>query len=345
MLCLLASLAAPSLAAPTRDLMRNEITMDLELRSLLDLVLGAAVMQGTLSLSENQQPDAALVEGVVALGIYSQALPYHKEDFWSNHASVTHTEMGEYAAQVFSQGSYQAPQVAASDFAHLTVQGMEFDLQALQSNPVIGSHVYATAFDGSAITLSMDLFSYYGDFGQDPETLPVDALTWLCNAQATVSYHPDQAQRYTMSSFSLSQPYWDGMIYEWQMIENTEYEYSVTLPGIFGLAEDAPACMVWQTGNGEATLTLEAKEELAGNYLAVLQNFQADAKNLELTENPDFCYFSAVGEGSYELHLVPQDVNWHYTLTLQFPPERQAEFILYAEFICNSLTAWGAANG
>ena len=67
--------------------------------------------------------------------------------------------------------------------------------------------------------------------------------------------------------------------------------------------------------------------------------------SLNELKNRDFSLFTAVGDGQYELHLIPEGISWHYTLTLSFPPERQAEFTLYAEFICNSLTAWGAANG
>lgn len=343
-LCLLLSLAPLALAAPTRDTVRSEITVDLELKSLVDLVLGAAVMQGENALEENAPPSANLLEGVLALGLYSQALPYHKADLWENHASLTHAEIAGYYAQVFSFGEYLAPAAVSSPFISLSNQGMDFDLSALKGNPVIGSHIYSSAFDGSHITLYLDLFAYFGDFGQTPETLPVDALTWLCNASVTLTYDPDQAQRYALCSFSLSDPYLDGMIYEWQAVENTQFEYSVTLPAIFGLAEDAPACMVWQTADGEATLTIQAQENMAGDYDAVLENFLKDASML-LSENRDFSYFSAVGEGCYELHLVSEGINWHYTLTLQFPPERQAEFTLYAEFICNSLTAWGAANG
>ena len=59
------------------------------------------------------------------------------------------------------------------------------------------------------------------------ENLPEDALTWLCNAQVMLEYSPDEAQHYTVCAFSLSDAYLDGMIYEWQAVENTEYEYSV----------------------------------------------------------------------------------------------------------------------
>jgi len=341
---LLLSVMPFALAAPTREIQRSEITVDLELESLLDLVLGAAVMRGVNALEENQAPDPSLVEGMLALGLYSQYLPYHGADLWENRASLTHDEISGYYGRIFSYGNYAIPASVSGEGVILTKQGMDFDLSALQNNPIIGTHVYSTAFDGTHVTLACDLFAYYGDFGQAPEFLPEDALTWLCNAQVTLEYSPDQAQHYTVCAFSLSKAYLDGMIYEWQAVENTEYEYSVAIPAIFGLAEDAPACMVWQTADGEATLTIQAHEAMAGDYNAVLENFLKDASML-LAENREFSYFSAVGEGLYELHLVPEGINWHYILTLQFPPERQAEFTLYAEFICNSLTAWGAANG
>lgn len=343
-LFLFLSLLSPAQAAPARDMQRNEITLTLEMQTLVNLALGAAVLEDIPALSEEETPSQGYVESIMALGLYSMALPYAGDDFWQNKATLSQSQLSDYYHMLFARGEYALPEAPLFPGASRKNDSLSFDLSPLQNNPVIGAHIYSTAFDGETVTLLCDLFTCYGDFFQDPQLLPEDALTWLCNARMTLQYAPETPFGYTVSSFSLSDTYLDGMISHWQQIENTEYEYSVTLPAIFGLAEDAPACMVWQTADGEATLTIHAQENMAGDYDAVLQNFLQDS-GMQLTENRDFSLFTAVGNGQYELHLIPEGINWHYTLTLSFPPERQAEFTLYAEFICNSLTAWGAANG
>lgn len=342
---LILSASSAAQAAPTRDIQRTEITLDLNLTTLVELALGAAVLQDVPVLQEEEDPSRALVEGVLTLGLFNLSLPYGGEDLLEGRAALSKAAIAEYYAMVFTRGEYQHGEAALSPCISWREDGLDFELSPLMENPSVGAHIYAAAFDGETVHLSCDLFTYYDEYGQRAENLPEDALTWLCNAQVTLKYAPEMPFGYTISGYALSDTYLNGMTYDWQFIENTEFEYSVLIPSILGLAEDAPACMVWQTADGEATLTIQALETTAGDYDAVLQNFRKDAAGLQLTEARDFSYFFAVGEGMYELHLVPQDVNWHYVLTLQFPPERQAEFTLYAEFICNSLTAWGAANG
>lgn len=343
--CLLLSAAPAALAAPARDMQRSEITLDLNLTALVELALGAAVLEDVPVLAEGENPPKALVEGVLALGLFNLSLPYGGQELLEGKASLSRAAIAEYYQMVFAQGEYQHGAAALSPCISWREDGLDFELSALMENPSVGAHIYSAAFDGETVTLLCDLFTYYDDYGQTAENLPEDALTWLCNARVTLKYAPEMPFGYTVSGYSLSETYLNGMIYDWQTVENTEYEYSVTLPSILGLAEDEPGCMIWQTADGEATLSLIAKEELAGDYEAVLQSALAGAPALEKMENRELSYFSLAGEGYYELHLIPQDVTWQYTLILQFPPERQAEFTLYAEFICNSLTAWGAVNG
>ena len=343
--CLLLSVAPYALAAPTRDIQRTEITLDLNVTTLVELALGAAVMQDVPVLTEGENPTQTLVEGVFSLGLFNLSLPYGGEELLEGKASLSKAVLTEYYAMVFANGEYQHGENALTSCIAWREDGLDFELSSLMENPSVGVHIYSAAFDGEKVTLLCDLFTYYDEYGQLAENLPEDALTWLCNAVVTLDYAPEMPFGYTLSGYSLSDTYLNGMTYDWQFIENSEFEYSVLLPSILGLAEDAPACMVWQTADGDVTLTIQADENMAGDYDAVLQNFLQDAADLQWTENRDFSYFSAVGAGTYELHLIPQDVSWHYILAMQFPPERQAEFTLYAEFICNSLTAWGAANG
>ena len=344
-LCLLFSLTPAALAAPTRDAQRAENTLEPGLKTLVELALGAAILHDVPSLEANEAPSQALVEGVLALGLYTLALPYTGEDIWENKAVLTDEEIAGLYKTVFTAGEYTRPASPLSPCITLQEKGMAFDLSSLRENPVIGAHIYSTAFDGSTVTLDCDLFTYYGEAAQSAEGLPEDALTWLCNAQVSLTYAPGAPYGYTLNGFSLSETYLNGMLYDWKAVENTEYEYSVTLPSILGLAEEAPACMVWQTAEGDATLTIEVTDKTEGGYDAALESFRGDASGLEITEERDFACFSAVGPGVYELHLIPEEINWAYTLVFRFPAQRQAEFTLYAEFIRNSLILWGVSNG
>lgn len=344
-LCLLLALAPAALAAPTRDTQRAEITLEPGMKTLVELVLGAAVLQDVPCLEEGQAPSPALVEGVLALGLYTLALPYAGEDIWENKASLTDEEIAGLYRMVFTTGEYARPDALVSPGISLRENGLAFDLSSLSENPVIGAHIYSTVFDGSVVTLDCDLFTSYVETAQSAEDLPEDALTWLCNARVLLTYAPETPYGYTLNGFSLSETYLNGMLYDWKAVENTEFEYSVTLPSILGLAEDAPACMVWQTADGEATLTIEVTDAAERGYDAALESFLKDADGLEVTQMREFSCFSAVGEGVYELHLAPEEINWAYTLVFHFPAQRQAEFTLYAEFIRNSLILWGVSNG
>lgn len=343
--CLVLSLAPAALAAPTRDPQRAEVTLDPGLQTLVELALGAAVLRDVPALEEGDQPTQALVEGVLALGLYSLALPCQGEKLLDNRASLTEEEIADYYRLVFTAGQYARPDQSTCPCITLTEKGAEFDLEALRENPVIGAFIYSTAFDGETVQLQCDLYTYYGEAAQSAEALPEDALTWLCNARVSLRYAPDSAYGYTLNGFSLSDTYQDGMLYDWNAVENTEYEYSVSLPSILGLAEADPQHRTWQTADGDASVTIDVITEGKTDYDAALSAFLLSHPGQTVTEEGEFSQFYAVGEGVFTLCIVPEELPWAYTLTLEFPPERQEEFTLYAEFIRNSMIAWGVSNG
>ena len=79
----------------------------------------------------------------------------------------------------------------------------------------------------------------------------------------------------------------------------------------------------------------------------MLAAFRQAHPDAVITEEAQFvqAQFLAEEPGQIVLCVVPQDVHWRYTVTLSFPAERQAEFSLYAQFIRNSMSVWGASNG
>lgn len=344
--CLLLSLCLPALAAPTRDLQRADVLLqDAGLNALIETALGGAVMADENALAADAAPDDALTASTLMVGLYNLSLPYAEKDLWEGKAHLSAEDALRFAAEIFTTPAAHVPAVSTED-ATVAENEIRFDFAKLQKNPMVGAHLYAAQDqDGENLTVQCDLFTYFGESGQSAETVPEDGLTWLCGAEVSLRRAPEKTFGYTVNSFSLSPTYLAGSLAAWLTIENTQYEYSVTLPGIFGLAENAPADMVWQTADDEAQITLMAIDMPAGGYDAVLQQYLKDCGEAAVTESPEFSTFCAVSEGAYELYVVPEGLNWYYVLAMRFPAQRQAEFTLYAEFIRNSLILWGVSNG
>lgn len=344
-LCLLLSCVPGALAAPVRDRAGEEPEIGLQM--LVNLAMGAAVLRDENVLTAGEQPSQALVEGVLALGMYTLQLPYSGGDeLFQGKPTLTDAEIAALYTGIFASGEYVRPAESSCPCIALTADGMTMDLSELQENPAIGAYIYETAGDDDGVTVQCDLFTYWGEFGQNAEDLPEEALTWLCHGEVSLRYDEDALFGYTLAGYSLSDTYADGMLSDWQTAENTEYEYSVNLPSIFGLADEAAACRVWQTADGEATLTIEA---LPGGvaYADALAAFMQENPDASITEEAEFsqAQFLAQQPGQIVLCVVADGVNWRYTVTLSFPEARQAEFALYAQFIRNSMQVWGASNG
>ena len=337
-------LGSSALAAPARDAQLEEMTIDRGLQTLVEMVLGAAALGDVAGLEENLPPSQRLLESALSLGIYSGNLP-GAEGKQQGVVKISHEDAAACAAMLFAQDDYTPLQ--ASDFPGLTADknGLAFDLSVQGANPLIGAHIYSTAFDGERVEVKCDLYAHYDSFLQSAQVLPEDALRWLCHGDITLRYAPESAFGYLVESFILSPAYLDGRLSDWQAVENTEFEYSVNIPAILGLAEDAPGHMAWQTADGLVNLSVDVHQEEAPSYEETLSRFMMNNPGLTVTEQREFSQFYAVGEGIYSLLIVSEWLPWSYTLTLTFPAERQAEFTLYAEFIRNSMIVWGLSNG
>ena len=345
MICLFVCLSPAALAAPLRDIQRADVALDGGIQTLAEMVLGAAVMRDIDGLEAGEAPGQELVEGALALGLYHLSLPYHGDEIWDNKAALSVQEAANLYQMIFTSGEYTQPAAAVFPCVTARPDGLDFDLAPLGDHPVIGAAIYSAAFDGAMVEVQCDVFTYYGEYGQSAEMLPEDALTWLCNARVLMKFAPETAFGYTVSGFSLSETYQDGMLYDWNAVENSEFEYSVNLPAILGLAADDPAHMAWQTADGLASVTIDVWPDYEKNYDQTLADFLLQNPQQTVTQERDFGQFYAVGEGAFSLWIVSEDLSWAYELKMTFPPERQAEYTLYAEFIRNSMIVWGLSNG
>lgn len=336
-LCLMTPAA---LAAPARDAQLEEMTIDLGMQTLLELVLGAAVISDVQGMEENLAPAQPLMEGILALGLQNGALAAE-----NGKMAFTQDQAAAVYASLFTSGEY-APLIQSA-LSCFTLKGeeMQFDLSFLSANPMIGVHIYSTAFDGEKVEALCDLYTYYDSYAQSAQLLPEDAMSWLCHGEITLNYAPETAFGYTVDQFALSPVYLNGRLSDWQQIENTTYEYSVNLPSILGLASDDPARMAWQTADGMAEAEIRVHTDYTASFDETLNQFMLSNPGQTVTQQREFSQFFAVGEGSYTLWIIPEGLSWAYTISLSFPAERQAEFALYAEFIRNSMIVWGLSNG
>ena len=342
-LCLVGGVV-PALAAPARDVQTMDVLLDDNLMTLLNIIDTAIPEEcfsepGVTLLEDGEQPATILVEQALAAGV-----------LYARPTTVlTKEEADELYHQLFTYGELNLEEANSLIFVSLTADGVETYPEIFVENGGAGVWVYSAAFDGTDVTLECDLFYLeYADFGGYQtvyvDELPEDAVTWVCNAEMSLRADPEKEFGYTLNSLTISPVYQDGNLSRWQDVENTEYEYSVSIPSILGLCDDDPAHRSWQTGDGSVTLTIDAEEESL-SYAEALSRFTQAHPELTVIEEEEFGNFYAFGEGCFILLCVGEDINWNYTVTLTFPAERQAEYSLYAEIIRNSMIVWGLSNG
>ena len=345
LLCLgLCGAAVPAMAAPTRDIQTMDVLLDDHLMTLVNIIDTAIPEEcfsepGFTVLEEGAQPASIFVEQALTAGV-----------LYARPTTVlTREEADTLYHQLFTCGELELEAADSLTFVTLTADGIETDPGLFIQNGGAGVWVYSAAFDGADLALKGDLFYLeYADFGGYQtvyvDELPEDAVTWVCNVEMSLRADPEKEFGYTLNSLSLSPVYQDGNLSHWREVENTEYEYSVTLPSILGLADDDPAHWSWQTGDGSACLTIDAEEESL-SYADALARFTQAHPDLSVIQEEEFGDFYAFGEDCFFLVCAGEGINWNYTLTMTFPAERQAEYALYAEFIRNSMIVWGLSNG
>ncbi len=204
-------------------------------------------------------------------------------------------------------------------------------------------YVYAAAFDGEKATVYGDVYSCDMEEGGSVEYLPEDMVTWLYNCVLTLTPDLDAEAGYEVASLDVLSPlYRSGSPWLWEETQNEAYSYSFNLPTGFELKENVPERMVWQMAEGE-TLAVDAFENVG--YDTLLQDYMNAPTGEVLLEKAEFGYFSTYGDTFYEVHVAVDGTPYAYILRLDFPQERQGEYLLYGDLIRNSFFVWGGAVG
>ena len=342
-LCLIFS-SFPALAAPARDQQTVEVTVTEGMHQLIDILLIASqgeilAFRGTLTLEQGQEPSAELTERALAAAAYLR-----------DTQTLTLDEAKALYHQLFTFGEYQLPEegvhtLNAGSGYTVSPEGLQFELLPAPGNTGYGAYLYSAQFDGTDVLVKGDLYRADHSFdGVSPEEIPEDALAWTGNAEFSLRFAPETEYGYTVNGFSYSPAYQAGGMNLWYEAQNTEYEYSVNLPDHLGLADDTPARMVWQSAEGDVTLTIEAAEGSL-SFDEALAAFLQEHPGQTVTQQRLFDDFYSFADGSFTLIVVSEALPWHYTVTFTFPAERQAEYEFYSEIIRNSFSAWGISNG
>lgn len=205
-------------------------------------------------------------------------------------------------------------------------------------------YVYAMGYDGEKTVVYGDVYTHDWEENQPVHELPEEAVTWLSHCQVTLRPSQVAAGGFEVESCdALSPEYRAGRTAQWQMADNTEFGYSLNLPTGFFLRDDVAGCMVWEMDAGEETLTVEAFENMG--YEAALADYLDAPTGEVLLEKAEFGTFSTYGDTFYEMYVVMDGLEYGYRVRLDFPAERQGEYLFYGELIRNSFFVWGGAVG
>lgn len=202
----------------------------------------------------------------------------------------------------------------------------------------VGAYVYECVEEGGCFVLSCDIYLEYNDDSL-PEFAAEDALAWLCDATVCVKRVKDG---YECVKCDIGAYY---QVESFESFESADNGYEVTLPDFFAANGDGYDFSCYdEDGALVAGVTYRceesSREDLAA-YAAALGDEGDGEMRVDLELEIGMC--TAHRAGVYV--IVYADGGAYYSLTLTYPPERDAEFSLYAEFMRNSFLVADMSNG
>ncbi|MBR4539322.1 MAG: hypothetical protein IKO52_10820 [Clostridia bacterium] len=337
--------AFPALAAPTRELQSIEINLTEGLRALIEIAAWSTVWDryalhaDSLVLEAGKAPNP----GGAERAMYEAARRVSQTTFLSME------EANNLYGQLFTQGEWTVPD---SSSPYFTVTGEGISLNDLSVAPGNyggeGAYLYSASFNGMDAAVRCDLYDISwmapAEGQASVEEAPEELVSWTYHMEASLRFAPETEFGWTLNSISLSPYYRDGNFGEWWEAENWELEYSVNLPGSFELTDETSDHWVFKNTEGDAVLTIEAKEDDL-SYDQALAAFMQDNPGRKVTQERLYDAFTSLVDGEFIMVVTADEYPITYTITLTFPKDRQAEYAFYAEIIRNSFGVWGLSNG
>lgn len=337
-LCL-ALAAFPALAAPARDIRAIEVTADDKLQTLVNIACEAIPEEcfgaGACAVLEKDQAPSALL---TAQALWTAVL------LTGETTRISEEEADRIYHQLFTSGTYDAAAVAGSGSPFITAAEGALEVNPKASPTGLGgAYIYEITFDGTDALVRCDLYNCEVE-GADVNEAPDELVSWTHCAELSLRFAPETEFGYTVNSIFLSPAFRDGNFGDWWEAENGDLEYSVNLPGSMKPADGTPEHWVFMNAEGDASLTIEAKEDDL-SYDQALAAFMTANPGKNVRQERLYDAFTLTEAGRFVMVVTADEYPVTFTLTLTFPAERQAEYEFYAEIIRNSFGVWGLSNG
>jgi hypothetical protein len=197
---------------------------------------------------------------------------------------------------------------------------------------IVGVYIYEVRrTPDQSLLLQADVYRMHG-IRSSVEEAPEDSLTWLCGMETTLRQQEGQPDRWVPYSLRLSSPYAAQHLRPYR-----GEEFELAVPDFF--VEEGPAApggVRFVAPGSVATLTVQRQTAEGQTEQAVMQQLAQ--------QNPVYVFSRQFDEqtgavlahapGDLAFALVAGEEAW--ILQLRFPVEREREYSLYFEFLCNS---------
>ncbi len=320
MLALPAAQAAPARTLGAMDLDAAQLQ---QLQPMLDGLAQAAWQQGVLSWQPGEAPPQKLQEGV----LLAEARRTHPGE---NGVLLDQQQAHSLYGSFFALEGYQP--LAQPGDARIQVTENGYQLTLDQGADAVGAYVYEVrrTLDDS-LHLRADIYQMH-DIQGSVEEAPEDSLTWLCGMDATLRQQEGQPDHWVATGLQLTPAYAAQNLRPY-----LGDGFALAVPDFF--AEDSaaqPNGVRFVAQGVEATLTVERLTADVESEQALMQ--QLAQQNAAFAFSRQFDDLSgailARAPGDLAFALLAGDDAW--VLRLRFPEEREREYSLYFEFLCNS---------
>lgn len=207
----------------------------------------------------------------------------------------------------------------------------------------MGLHIYALRDQDGLISLEGDLYLVAG-MKVSPDDAPDDSLRWLCQFSAQLKRDAEAPGGFVLVGQQLSPVY---AAQSFVLLEHPEEtaRFELMLPDFLQAPADLKAFpLVFSSPDGQAKLTLS---------LLPMEDRNEESERARLSEAHPSLHFAQAEEfgpslegampGYRVIQVHGEDLI--YCLELQYPPQLEAEYSLYYQFIRNSFVVSEIAVG
>lgn len=327
-------------AAPTRDLTTSALEHEAliaQVQPLVDAAAAAAIRQDIAIFSNESQPPAALVEGLLY-----QALSSH---LVVQEASDSVVLMAPEEAQEAARGLFfmqELPELDSPVYPGVTLENGLLRFDTARQDDFIGTHIYDISVNEEEVIVKADIFRLNGIVSGAVEA-PEESLTWLGHIGLRLKPMAEAAVGFALASYSIPERYTESRLALFVQKDRFEVQYPDFLSK--NLQEEG-AWLSLASEDGSAALSVR---DLPGTLESLKDAWYAaapaggDARVGFIENNRLFMAAPGVLRLAY---FDPQNgEDSCLVLEMTFPAEKEHEFSLYETFLDNSFVVYSNAVG